>query len=853
MTTLDQALRQMPTLTDGADHTRLWNRLRDLETKVNERSKEHSITAAALLMRAIDLSKHADPAGTLKLIAAANADNLGHPKLTALRATCYDRIGDHAAAKADTETVVNDENAPPESVLVAANLLVRYNEQEKALQAALKAYEQMGRPLHHTATVLYITQRCAAFAESDKLTAQITRAYADGSLTQVAETPRTNLLWSADEAMNIAVTKLWANKALTRDAKIFNGIRRPLGNRRLKIGYLSSDFREHPTLRLMMGVLRNHDQQAVDVVLICSGWDDKSAIRKEAEQFCSKVLTVTHLNDADAAQAIRAEEIDVLVELNGPTRANRMSILPHRVAPVQVDYLGWAGSVGGVGVDYIVGDYWTVPPGAERLYPERVMRMDPTYQINDHASFKPVVAPSRADLGLPEEGLVFGVFNAINKIQGDVWACWMSILKNVPNSVLWILDPGDAARRRLGRYAKASGIDVKRIIGASAMRQEHHLNRIAAADLMLDPWPYGGHTSTSDALYAGVPVVTINGKNFPGRVSAGLLRAAGLPELVAANPKDYVAKVLTLANNPQVLQRYKDALKLVCQTTCFDAVSRTRQMEALFRHAYLTWAKNEPKTHLNVPNAKPPQTPLVSALPVTVLNADQGYGSNPPWVSRGAPAPNAEPPANRAVSPAQKRRVALICGPWSGGTSATAQVIEALGAQLVGDMFQTVDERTETYEMAAFRLLLLRLADEATISRKVDRAQAIAAFSEFADTHLARVTGPVLLKHPLSALFIAELEEVFELQIVTVIRSFDDIERTRIRRGWRPHFGRAGAEKIYLLLSDALSTCKSPTYWFKYQDLVENPYKQVVDIAGFLGYGTDTKSLEQAISRVRKR
>jgi len=811
-----------------------------------------------LLLRAIDLTKQSDPAGAITLLSWAEERGNSNSKTLALLATCQDRLGEHVAAKETTQKIVSDAEADPEAVLVAANLLVRYNEQETALRAAVDAYERLGRPLSHTATLLYITQRCAAFEESDRLTQQITDAYKAGQLDAVNESPRTNLLWSSDQKMNIAVTRGWAERSLPKDSREFTGSRPPLAGRRLKVAYLSSDFREHPTLRLMMGALRHHDPKKYEVVLICSGWDDKSPIRIEAEQAVSKILTVADKNDADAAEMIRGEGIDVLVELNGPTRANRMSILSFRPAPVQIDYLGWAGSVGGVGVDYVVGDHWTIPAGAEAEYPESVLRMDPTYQINDHRSYPPVSPVSRADLGLPKDGIVFGVYNAINKIQGDVWSVWMDILKAVPNSVLSLLDPGDAARRRLGQSAVAAGVDVKRIIGARAMTNSMHLNRIAAMDLMLDPWPYGGHTSTADALYAGVPVLTINGKNFPGRVSAGLLRAAGLPSLVARDPRDYVAKALHLARNPELLRTLKTKLANARATTCYDAQNRTRQLEALFTTAYQRWEAGQAPANISVRYPAATQPEIMRPLPMTVMKADDGYGSQPIWTRKNEdfvphPALSHKATVNN-VRPTRKgkRTVILVSGSWSSGTSVTAQVVAALGAETPGPMFQTADPRTEANEMMAFRDLLLSMATESSVTRHASKHQALEQIRQFEAEHLDGTSGPIMLKHPLSALFIDELSEVFDIKILAVMRDFAAIERTRARRNWAAQFGQQGAHKIYLSLINAISETAAPAKWFKYSDLISNPIKQVTEIADFIDIKSTPSQLAAAVAVVRK-
>jgi len=851
LATLNQALGELPEKITSHSHDEVWQYLGKLANRVNTAQPNSPVTAGDLLFRAVDVTKANDPRGTLEIIRYAQARGLDKSQMQAVACTCLDRLGEHTAAKQATIALVDDESADAESKLVAANLLVRYGEQERALKAALSAYDALGKPLRHTATVLYITQRCADFYRNAELTRQITDAYLSGNLALVNEAPRTNLLWSSDPKMNIEVTSLWAKNNLPKDKLYYEGTRPSLDGRRLKVGYLSSDFREHPTLRLMMGALRHHDASRFEIILICSGWDDDSPIRQEAVALCSRVIPVAHLSDSKAAEVIKDEGIDVLVELNGPTRANRIPILTYRPAPVQIDYLGWAGSIGGVGADYIIGDNWTIPPGAEKDYPECVMRMDPTYQINDHANYAGVNPPSREDVNLPDDMVVLGAFNAVNKIQGDVWRVWMEILKAAPHTVLWILDPGDAARRRLAKYAAHYGVDIKRIIGAPAMLQAAHLNRIAAADLMIDPWPYGGHTSTSDALYAGVPVVTINGTNYPGRVSAGLLRAAGLPELVAKDPQDYADKILKLVSNKDLLAQYKEALTTANQTTAFNAATRTRQLEELYLAAYSQWENRLRPKHLSATNTLQPQARLVPGLPVTVESANTGYGSNPEWIRTGAKPP-LKPNSARIAVAAEKPKAVVVLGPWSSGTSAVAQVVDALGAKLVGSMLGVNDPKTQTYEMAAFRSLLLTLADEQNVVRIANADTARVAIGGFANDYARPGQAPLLLKHGLAAFFLPELEAAFDVKIIAVLRPLADIERSRERRRWPPQFGRTGAEKIYATMNDALAASKSPVHWVKYNDLREQPTATVGQLAGFLALDTSEKALLEAVSRVRK-
>ena len=483
--------------------------------------------------------------------------------------------------------VVTGHGAMPQQVLEAANLLVRLGDQELALERAARAYQAMGQPLDYTATLLYIAQVTAAWPLVDQLTAQLRQGYADGQIEKINESPRTHLLWCDDEALNLKVLDLWSRRNLP-DPILPAPKARPLEGRRLRVGYLSSDFREHPTARLILGVLRHHDRSQVELFMYCSGWNDGSPLRKEVEAQFEHIHSVATLSDEAAANLIRSHYIDVLVELNGPTRANRMGILRYRPAPVQIDYLGWPGSVGGRLVDYIIGDDQTIPPGAEHLYPEKVIRLSVTYQANDHASFRRAPRPSRKEVGLPEDPSlqILGMFNAINKIHQEVWDTWMAILRAAPNAMLWILDPGPVARKAIASASQKAGVPVSRILASPKLPQGQHLARVQCCDLMLDPWPYGGHTSTADALFSGVPVLTMEGRNFASRVSPGLLRGAGFGDLVCTTPEAYARRAVELLNNPNALARMRARLLQDIQTSpVFDARERARQLEQAYRVA----------------------------------------------------------------------------------------------------------------------------------------------------------------------------------------------------------------------------------------------------------------------------
>jgi predicted O-linked N-acetylglucosamine transferase (SPINDLY family) len=524
-----------------------------------------------------------------------------------LLGSLQDRVGDRAGARASVLRVVTSEHSAPRDVLNAANLLVRLSDHQLAATAAREAYEKLGRPLRDASRLLYIAQRVADLDTMDALVTQLREAYAQGRASEAAETPRTHLLWCDDEALNIEVVKAWSQGNLPIPAGVTAPPVQPLEGRRIRVGYLSSDFREHPTSRLINGLLRNHDRTGFEVFLYCSGWDDGSPMRREVESHVEHVHTVTPLSDEAAAALIRSHRIDVLVELNGPTRANRMGILTYRPAPVQIDYLGWPGTVGGRVVDYVVGDWQTVPKGAEKAYPEKVIRLNKVYQINDYAEIPKPKTPSREKVGLPADRPVIGMFNAINKVGSEVWRTWMRVLHAVPEAVFWVLDPGPAARENLARAAAAQGVDPKRILYAPKMRQQSHWARLGCCDLMLDPWPYGGHTSTADALFAGVPVVALDCNNFAGRVSGALLRAAGLGVFVQSDVDLYVKTAVGLLRNRATLDKARRFIaEKVPASDVFNARSKTRQMEAAYRVALQRVVQGLPPMHISFrPDEKP--------------------------------------------------------------------------------------------------------------------------------------------------------------------------------------------------------------------------------------------------------
>jgi predicted O-linked N-acetylglucosamine transferase (SPINDLY family) len=358
-----------------------------------------------------------------------------------------------------------------------------------------------------------------------------------------------------------------------------------------------------------MGMMRYHDRERFEFYAYCTSYDDNSALRREILNRFNVARNLRNMTDRKAAEQIVADRIDILVDLNGLTEGTRHGILAWHPAPLQISWLGFPGSCGGRFVEYIIGDDYTVPKGAEALYPEKVIRIPPTYQINDYAARWLPPAPRRTTAGIPEGVPVIGMFNNINKVGGRVWATWMEIMKQVPDAVLWLLEPGEVAREYLEKAATAAGVDNTRIIIAPKIRQEAHIARIQLCDLMLDPWPYGGHTTTGDSLFAGIPVVALQGTNFASRVSGGLLHAADLGQLVCPDIESYIRTAVNLLSQPGELAKLNQFIRMRKQKMkAFDARTLTLKLEAAYLEAYRRLLKGLAPDHLHVHFKRAPKS-----------------------------------------------------------------------------------------------------------------------------------------------------------------------------------------------------------------------------------------------------
>ncbi|OGA21843.1 MAG: hypothetical protein A3I02_13020 [Betaproteobacteria bacterium RIFCSPLOWO2_02_FULL_67_26] len=359
-------------------------------------------------------------------------------------------------------------------------------------------------------------------------------------------------------AEQLACAREWARQLLDHLAAARPGPGLGAGprprNPRTRIGYLSRDFYQHATSYLMAELFELHDRGRFEVFAYSYGPDDGSAIRARIRGACEHFADVSGESFVETAQRIRGDEIDILVDLKGYTLGSRPQILALRPAPVQVNWLGYPGSMGAECVDYILADPFIIPEGAERHYSETVARLPDCYQVNDRKREVSGETPSREECGLPAAGVVFCCFNQTTKILPELFGSWMRILQAVPDSVLWLLESNRWAAANLRRAAANHGIAPDRLVFAPHKPLREHLARYRLADLSIDTFPYTSHTTASDAVWGGCPLVTRVGETFASRVAGSILRSAGIPELVTDSLDRYERLAIELATTPERLQ-----------------------------------------------------------------------------------------------------------------------------------------------------------------------------------------------------------------------------------------------------------------------------------------------------------
>ena len=405
--------------------------------------------------------------------------------------------------------------------------------------------------------------------------------------------PFGNIMVSQSPADQMQCTRIWMGRYAAPPPARWRGER--YDHSRIRIAYVSGDFRVHPVAMLMAGVFERHDRTRFETIGVSFGPDDASAIRARVAGAFEHFIDARGKSDFEIAVRLREMETDIVIDLMGPTSGCRTGIFTSRPAPVQVNYLGYPGTMAAAFMDYILADRVVIPAEEHRHYSEKVVYLADTYLAGDNTRAISRATPSRIELGLPEGGFVFCSFNNSYKFTPDMFVVWMRILAAVEGSVLWLPEGNASARRNLLREAEARGIAADRVLFAPYLDDPaDHLARLARADLFLDTLPCNAHTTASDALWAGLPVVTCKGATFAGRVAASLLHAAGLDELITESLAAYEAMAISLARDSTILQAIKAKLARNRHTTAvFDTAKFTRNLEAAYEHMHARAVRGE--------------------------------------------------------------------------------------------------------------------------------------------------------------------------------------------------------------------------------------------------------------------
>ena len=372
-------------------------------------------------------------------------------------------------------------------------------------------------------------------------------------------------------------------------------------HKRIRIGYLSGDFHQHATAYLAAQMFESHDRDRFEIFAYSYGPDDGTPMRTRLVDAFEHFADITDEPFGETADRIHRDEIDILVDLKGYTHGARVQIPAMRPAPIQVNYLGFPGTMGADFIDYIISDRFVIPPGAEDQYAEKCVIMPGCYQVNDSSRDIAVDTKTRADHGLPGQGVVFCCFNQTVKITPDVFAVWMQLLAQVPDSVLWLLAFNQQAAANLRREAAERGVDPARLVFAPKIPVAEHLARYRHADLFLDTFPCNAHTTASDALWGGCPVITWTGDTFASRVAGSLLSGLGLEELVATSLEEYAALALSVARDPAALNRIREKLSTSRQNNAvFDGIQFCRHLEEAYAAMWQRRLAGELPTDIDV-------------------------------------------------------------------------------------------------------------------------------------------------------------------------------------------------------------------------------------------------------------
>jgi predicted O-linked N-acetylglucosamine transferase (SPINDLY family) len=499
------------------------------------------------------------------------------------RAAALQHLGDYVAAVASYDTAISIDS----NYADAHSNLGRALRELRRYEAAIASYDKALQLAKDTVS-LRADRRHLMMQVCDwtDLQHDVTRIGDDLSQEAAASNPFYLLALTDAPALQRQAAEKWA----AEHHPVVDFTTRATQRRateRIHIGYFSADYHEHATAYLIAQLFELHDRSRFRVSAFSFGPDSNGPMRKRLRAACDEFIDVRHRSDIETVTLARDRRIDIAVDLKGFTTGNRAGIFARRAAPLQVNYLGFPGTMGAPYMDYLIADRTLIPPESQRHYAEKVIYLPHSYQVNDATREISERVPSRAELGLPESGFVYCCFNNSYKILPGVFDRWMRVLTRVENSVLWLLGDNPAAVRNLRREAAARNVSPQRLVFADRIDLPNHLARHRCADLFLDTLPCNAHTTASDALWAGVPVLACPGEGFAARVSSSLLHAIHLPELIAPNPERYEELAVHFAAHREALEEIRLRLHANRLTApLFDTPRYTRDLETAFIDMY---------------------------------------------------------------------------------------------------------------------------------------------------------------------------------------------------------------------------------------------------------------------------
>ena len=422
----------------------------------------------------------------------------------------------------------------------------------------------------------------------------------DGCNDNKSTTPFPTLsIFDSPKIQKLAAKK-WVEKEFP-STNILDPINKRSQNKKIRIGYYSADFRNHAMSYLLVNLFELHDKSKFELIAFSFGPETNDEMRSRISSAFDKFINVNLKSDKEIAKLSRDLKIDIAIDLMGFTEHNRFGIFVERCSPIQVNYLGYPGTIGSDCIDYLIADKVLILEKYKEFYSEKIIYLPDTYQVNASTHEISKKSFNRKKFGLPENSFVYCCFNQNYKISPSIFNVWMRILDSVNNSVIWLINENEISKKNIIKELKKKEINIKRIIFADRMPHPEHLERHKLADLFIDTFPYTAHTTASDALRSGLPIITIKGQSFASRVASSLLTSIGLTELITTNEKEYQELAIKLAKDKFFLNNIRKKLnKNILTSPLFNTKVFTKNLEKAYLKIYEKFINNEKPENIEI-------------------------------------------------------------------------------------------------------------------------------------------------------------------------------------------------------------------------------------------------------------